>query len=47
MMIVPVLILGYGLPSSGIYAWIVLGVLIVGGSKLIWWATERALGKFS
>jgi hypothetical protein len=46
-MIAPVLVLGFGLISSGIYAWIVLGVLIVGGSKLIWWATERAWGKFS
>ena len=45
--IAPVLVLGFGLTSSGIYAWIVLGVLIVGGSKLIWWATERAWGKFS
>jgi len=24
-----------------------LGVVIIGGSKLIWWATERARGKFS
>jgi hypothetical protein len=44
-MIVPVLALG--LISSGIYEWIALGVVIVGGSKLIWWATERAWGKFS
>jgi hypothetical protein len=43
-MIVPVLALG--LISSGIYEWIALGVVIVGGSKLIWWATERAWGKF-
>jgi hypothetical protein len=44
-MIVPVFALGF--ISSGIYAWLVLGVVIVGGSKLIWWATERAWGKFS
>ena len=44
-MIVPVLALGF--ISSGIYEWIALGVVIVGGSKLIWWATERAWGKFS
>jgi hypothetical protein len=44
-MIVPVLVLG--VVSSGIYAWIALGVVIVGGSKLIWWATERTWGKFS
>ena len=46
-MIVPVLVLGSGVVSAGIYGWIVLGVIIVGGSKLIWWATERAWGKFS
>ena len=46
-MIAPVLVFGFGLTSSGVYAWIVLGVLIVGGSKLIWRATERAWGKFS
>ena len=46
-MIAPVLVLGFGFTSSGIYSWIVLGVIIVGGSKLIWWATERAWGKFS
>lgn len=44
-MIVPVLALG--VISAGIYAWIVLGIVVVGGSKLIWWATERAWGKFS
>jgi hypothetical protein len=46
-MIAPVLVLGSGMVSAGIYEWIVLGVIIVGGSKLIWWATERAWGKFS
>jgi hypothetical protein len=44
-MILPVLALA--VIPSGIYAWIALGVVIVGGSKLIWWATERAWGKFS
>ena len=44
-MIVPVFALGF--ISSSIYEWIALGVVIVGGSKLIWWATERAWGKFS
>jgi hypothetical protein len=46
-MIAPVLVLGSGMVSAGIYEWIVLGVIIVGGSKLIWWATERTWGKFS
>src|SRR5262249_30985424 len=45
IMIVPVLV--FGSASLGIYQWIALGVLIVAGSKLIWWATERAWGKFS
>jgi len=44
-MIVPVL--GSGFMDAWIYAWIILGVLIVVGSQLIWWATERAWGKFS
>jgi hypothetical protein len=43
----PVLALGFGIVSAGIYGWIVLGVLIVAGSTLIWWVTERAWGKFS
>jgi hypothetical protein len=47
VMIVPVLVLGFDLVSTGIYGWITLGIFIIGGSKLIWWATERALGKFS
>ena len=45
IMIVPVLV--FGLASLGVYQWIALGVLIVAGSKLIWWASERAWGKFS
>ena len=46
-MIVPVMALGTGLVIVGVLGWISLGVLIVGGSGLIWWATERAWGKFS
>ena len=46
-MIMPVLALGSGMISAGIYGWIALGILILGGSKLIWWATERAWGRFS
>jgi len=46
-MIVPVLILGLDIVPVGIYGWIVLGVVIVGGAKLIWFATERAWGTFS
>jgi asparagine N-glycosylation enzyme membrane subunit Stt3 len=46
-MIVPVFVLGTGVVSAGIYGWISLGLFIVGGSGLIWWATERTWGKFS
>ena len=46
-MIVPVCVLGVGVVSAGIYGWISLWGIIVGGSGLIWWATERKWGKFS
>ena len=46
-MIVPVVGLGIGVVSAGIYGWISLGVFIFVGSGLIWWATERTWGKFS
>ena len=46
-MILPAIVLGLGIVSVGIYGWIVFGVLIIAGSKLIWWATERAWGKYS
>lgn len=45
LMIVPVLALG--IVGAGIHGWIALGIHIVAGSKLIWWATERMWGKFS
>ena len=46
-MIVPVMALGAGLVTVGALGWISLGVFIVGGSGLIWWATEGTWGKFS
>jgi hypothetical protein len=46
-MIAPVLVLGTNIVSAGIYGWIALAALIIGGSRFIWWATERAWGKFS
>jgi hypothetical protein len=46
-MIVPVMALGAGLVTVGILGWVCLGVIILGGSGLMWWATERAWGKFS
>jgi hypothetical protein len=44
-MIAPVLVLG--LVAVGFYGWLVLAALILLGSKLIWWATERGFGKYS
>jgi len=46
-MIVPTFVLGSGIISVGIYGWVVLAGVILLGSKLIWWSTERAWGKFS
>ena len=46
-MIVPVLVLGLGVVAASIYGWVALGASIIFGSKIIWWATERAWGKFS
>jgi hypothetical protein len=47
VMIAPVLALGSGILSVNILGWLALGLSIVGGSKLIWWGTERAWGRFS
>lgn len=47
VMIAPVVVLGSAIVSVGIYAWLLLGALIVAGGKLIWWATEREWGTFS
>jgi hypothetical protein len=46
-MIAPVLALGFGIVPVGFYGWLASGFVILLGSKLIWWATERAWGKFS
>jgi hypothetical protein len=46
-MIVPVLVLAAGMDSAGFSGWLILGVLILAGGKVIWWATEHAWGKFS
>ncbi|PNE12600.1 MAG: hypothetical protein CR217_02605 [Beijerinckiaceae bacterium] len=47
VMIVPVLALGSGIVPAGLLGWLVLGAVIILLSKTIWWATERARGKFS
>jgi len=46
-MIVPVAVLSASIVSVGFYGWFGLGILILVGSKIVWWRTERAWGKFS
>jgi hypothetical protein len=46
-MIIPVLVVGAGVVPLGLYGWLALGSVILGGGYAIWWATERAWGKFS
>ena len=46
-MIAPVLLLAAGIGSTGFYGWLILAVLILAGSKMIWWTTEQAWGKLS
>jgi hypothetical protein len=46
VMIIPVLGLGLAVVPAGLSGWLFLGALIILGSKTIWWATERARGKF-
>ena len=46
-MIVPVVVLGTSLVSAGPYAWLALACVILLGSRLLWWGTEHAWGKFS
>ena len=45
-MIIPVLVIASSRASGNLYGWIVLGVVTFAGSRIIWWATERAWGKF-
>jgi hypothetical protein len=46
-MIAPVIVLGSGMVAIGFAGWLILASIILLGGKLIWWATERAWGKFS
>jgi hypothetical protein len=46
-MIFPVLLLASGTVAIGYDGWLVLGVFILAGSKIIWWMTERRLGRYS
>lgn len=45
--IAPVLVLAYGIVSADFYGWLGMGSVILAGSMVVWWATERAWGKFS
>jgi hypothetical protein len=45
-MTAPVLVLRSGVISVDFYAWLALAVLILGGSMIIWGATERTWGRF-
>lgn len=47
-MCVPVLLLATGVTGDGgVLAWLVLGMIILTGGMLMWWASERAWGTFS
>jgi len=46
-MIALVLLLASGVAPAGIYGWFGLAILIIAGSKVIWWGAERAWGTFS
>jgi len=35
-MIVPVLLLAECIASAGFYGWLMLAVIVIGGSKIIW-----------
>jgi len=47
IMIVPVALIGIRNPAVGLWGWILLGLLIGLGGQLLWWATERAWGRYS
>jgi hypothetical protein len=46
-MILPVLAFGAGVIPASLLGWLALGVIMLFADKVIWWATERAWGKFS
>jgi hypothetical protein len=47
VLILPTLLFGSAMISVTPYLWFVLAGLIILGGGLVWWATERAWGKFS
>jgi hypothetical protein len=46
-MIAPVLLLASGLVVASFSVWLALAALIVLGGWIVWWATERAWGRYS
>ena len=46
-MIVPVLALGIAPVSMPLAGWLAVAIAILLGSRAVWWATERAWGKYS
>lgn len=46
-MIIPVAFLAWSAAPVGYAGWLVLGTVILAGSKIIWWVSERRLGKYS
>jgi hypothetical protein len=46
-MIAPTFALSLGFLSVGLISWLILAFVILLGSKLLWWRTEQAWGKFS
>jgi hypothetical protein len=46
-MIAPVILPASGLVTVNFLGWLALAALIVFGGWIMWWATERAWGKFS
>jgi hypothetical protein len=46
-MIAPILVFALEAIALGFYGWVGLAVVILAGSRIIWWATERAWGAYS
>lgn len=46
-MIAPVFLLAAGIGSVGLLGWLLLGVLILAGSKIIWWGPQNTPGENS
>lgn len=46
IMVVPVLLVASGVFAVSVYGWLVLAFFILAGGWIMWWATERAWGKF-